>query len=540
MIPVWFNCGRGIWDQGMIESLISGQLWPVPATYEVAPGLCPGGVVVIHGEYAQSNPVPPIPPNSVVLLTGNELRGWKPREHCPGDSKVWAQHIPIGDLSVNRRLIPGWPPGTREGLTGIARGPLDQRRLWGFAGQINNISRGHFMDSIKGRTDGTAHASAGFAQGMEHGAYLRFLADCAIAPSPGGAVNPEGFRLYESLEAGCLPVAQRSYPGWPEPQSDWWIWAFDQSGKTPFPTVNSWSELPAILDRYAKDTIALQRDANRAGAWWLAHKRRMAFDLFDDCHALSGVRPEAKGLSETVTVLMSSSVIPGHPSIDLIAETIRRVRSYPALEACEILIMLDGVPAEDAARARDYEEYRRRLIDACNFDPAFRGCLPIVFEEHAHQTEMTRHALAYVRTPLVFFVEHDTYPMGDIDFGGIATVLLEDDSPYKMIRLHICHKVLDEQARMYINPTAPIEVSGVPLIRTVEWSQRPHLARTAWYRTIIESVQPGKKIWIEHAMHSDAMYANWERFGMAIYAPEGENMTRSGHSDGRRWRVDAA
>ena len=72
---------------------------------------------------------------------------------------------------------------------------------------------------------------------------------------------------------------------------------------------------------------------------------------------------------------------------------------------------------------------------------------------------------------------------------------------------------------------------GVPLRRTVQWSQRPHLAGTDYYRTILADYFPqSARTMIEDRMHSVAQSEKGHR--LALYHPEG-NIKRSYHLDAR-------
>lgn len=530
MIPVWFNCGRGVWDTGLIEAAISGDLWPLPVGFEVVDEPRSGGIAVIHGEYALAHPRP-IPERMLIIHGGDENRQWTPPK---GENLVWSQHAKPGQWQPHRKVVPGCPPDTRSLMRDMPRGPLSERRLWGFAGQAANDSRKAFLTAVSDQGGGECHVSPSFGQGLERTDYLRFLCQTAIAPSPAGSVDPEGFRLYEAIEAGCLPVAQRSCPGW-EAGFDWWRWTLGE--EPPFPVVDHWHEAPGLFGCYASAALRMQLSANLTGWWWQNYKRRYALNLLEDLATLgAGSGARLPGLGSDVTVIISSSPIQGHPSTALLENTIRSIRSYPELAACEILLCLDGYPmsADPGCSPEAYEEYRRRVLELCSSGPGFRGCLPIVFEGHTHQAEMTRFALRFVRTPLIFFVEHDTYPFGAVDFAGIARVLLETEEA-GVIRLSIWHDVLDEHLYLYPEGRSRREVLGVPLIRTVDWSQRPHLARTEFYRALLaDYVAPGQRIWIEHALYGPAVANPWEKFRICVYAPAGD-MTRSGHSDGRRW-----
>jgi hypothetical protein len=52
----------------------------------------------------------------------------------------------------------------------------------------------------------------------------------------------------------------------------------------------------------------------------------MALDLLDDVAEVSGLPAPTRGVDDTVTVLMPTSPIPSHPSLDIISETVASVR----------------------------------------------------------------------------------------------------------------------------------------------------------------------------------------------------------------------
>lgn len=227
-------------------------------------------------------------------------------------------------------------------------------------------------------------------------------------------------------------------------------------------------------------------------------------------------------LASKITVLMPSSPIPSHPSVGVPADSIARIRAYPELEDCEVVLMLDGVRPEQEYRRDDYEEYKRRIA---------RLRIPNVrtmeFQQHAHQAAMTREALKTVTTPIVYFVEHDTFAFGSIPWAEIAAII-NDDVP--VVRLHIFHEILPVHHDLYHQRET---IGGVPLVRTTQWSQRPHLALTDYYRRVLDDWFPADSItMIEDRMVSPVSTLGWDRFRLRVYAPDGD-MTRSGTSNGR-------
>ena len=85
------------------------------------------------------------------------------------------------------------------------------------------------------------------------------------------------------------------------------------------------------------------------------------------------------------------------------------------------------------------------------------------------------------------------------------------------------------------------DVAGLPMVRTVQWSQRPHMASTGFYRQIIADHFDNQRnpMFIEDRMHSIVETAwrkhgeaGWTRYRLWMYHPEG-NVQRSTHLDGR-------
>ena len=536
---LWPWGGRGCWDQGLAVAAGDGTLWPAQAHEQRLdwPGVAADGVAVVVGS---GEIVFGRDPNAVEqaarelrgvvwLHTGDEClvhdsRALLDRAGVP--YRLWMQcSRPARYRGESRTMLMGWQPDCRDLVRPLGGGPLAQRRNdWCFTGQVNNGRRHECAQVLDGMSGGVLRVSAGFAQEVVPRAeHLRLLTDSRIAPCPSGAWSPESFRLYEALEAGALPVCDRRSDKWEPGEATYWRHVL---GEEPFPCVDSWDEFPALVRRYQSDPVALQRDANRAGAWWLGYKRRFALDLADDVAALGG--DAAPG--HAVTVLMPSSPTPSHPSTEMLEDTVARLRAYPELRGAEILLMLDGVRGEQADRAEAYEEYRRRVVELCAWDSRFTGVLPIVHAEHLHQAEMTRRALDLARTPLVLFVEHDTYPHGEIDWPGLFRVASRED--VDAVRLHIFDRVMPEHVPLYGQRR---EVDGVPVIPTRQWSQRPHLAKASWYRRMIaELFAQEDRTMIEDRVHGLAdLAAGAAPWRMFVYAPEGD-MTRSGTSDGRR------
>lgn len=232
---------------------------------------------------------------------------------------------------------------------------------------------------------------------------------------------------------------------------------------------------------------------------------------------------------DKLTILIPTSPIPSHPSTEIIDDAISKIRVYTD---AQIIIMFDGVHTSLEHRRSAYKEYLFNVED--NIDVGNYGrCRTLLFNVHEHQARMTRKALESVSTPLIMFCEHDCAPIGDIPFHHICETV-EHERTINYMRFNIFDRILEEHN--YLMLTSSITSLGIPYTRTIQYSQRPHIAKTDWYRDILTKYfKPEDKTMIEDVMHGVVIEGHkitGEDFGLAIYTPPG-NQLRSYHSDGR-------
>lgn len=248
-------------------------------------------------------------------------------------------------------------------------------------------------------------------------------------------------------------------------------------------------------------------------------------------------------MRKDLTVLIPTSPIPSHPSTAILDETIANIRKYTD---ARIIIMCDGVHESLRHREEDYKQYRMKVLEK-ELAGDYGDCFTYIFSDHKHQAMMTKFLLDnFVKTPLIMFCEHDTSPIGEIPFNDICELVATKDGIIDCLRFNIFHKIPDEHQYLMLDKE-PImyhqRIKGgvteclINCVRTIQWSQRPHIAKTDWYRKILATWFPeGKRTMIEDVMHS-VVQVQYEQhgidtFGLAIYTPEG-NQLRSYHADGR-------
>jgi hypothetical protein len=237
-----------------------------------------------------------------------------------------------------------------------------------------------------------------------------------------------------------------------------------------------------------------------------------------------------------ITVLVPTSPIKSHPSTEIISKCIKSVRKH--LPTAQIIVMADGVRPEQ----KDYEErYGQYLRDFIAIAPKWEPILLSSLAEFHHQAAMTRKVLADVKTPLILYAEHDTFFLDDapIDFAGICRVIRS--GALHMVGFH-CHWepwILNGHAHMMLD-TKRHYIDGVPFVRTWQWSQRPHVASTHFYRMLLKAYfTQDCRTFIEDRMH-DVMASSkkslgkdgWNLWKLAYYAPL-DSIRRTWTDDGR-------
>lgn len=531
---IWLNfhtdeCDSpGMWDQQLLMSYFDRLGW-------VGPSDDLGAVVVIPGRFhvhdvADINLILSELDWALVIVTSDEESLFPTHELRHPAMRIWQMTpLPASPLpSVPVRYIgEGFRVLASAWVAVAQRKPTERPLDWFFAGQITHERRrvmASALQAIEDRFVGYLFPTAGFTQGLSPELYYRNMASAAVIPCPSGPATPDSFRLYEALEAGCVPLADRYCPAYPD-GGFWDLVAPD----APFPIVDNWAD---VGHHVGQALAGGQHLRNQCFAWWQLHKRQHQIDLRTDVVALGGtVKP-----MHPITVLMPTSPSPLHPDASIIEDTIASVQAR--LPESEILVVADGVRPEQEHRRDAYEEYVAHLLWRTNFDPTWSNVGVIVADQWLHQANLTRLGLSYVQTPQMLFVEHDTPLCERIPFDALSELIRVDAA--KVIRFHHEALILPSHEHLMLD-REPVQVGSVEVTRTVQWSQRPHLASTDFYRHIIERYFGTKsRTMIEDTMHGVVQeawrtygVAGWEQFGLWMYTPSGD-FKRSLHSDGRR------
>jgi len=232
-----------------------------------------------------------------------------------------------------------------------------------------------------------------------------------------------------------------------------------------------------------------------------------------------------------VTIILATSIIPVHPSTDMIDETIKSIRHH--FPNNEIIMQIDGLRSEQLHRKQDYDEYKNRILWKCLHE--YKNVLPIIFNKHSHQSTMLKQTINLINTPCLLYVEGDAPLTPDVEIDWDKCLDMIEYGKANTIRFHFESSIPEPHNHLMFG----LEDG---FMKTSQWSQRPHLSTVEYYRKVIlpevedfafiEDTTHGR---IQDDISPYGIFSEdgWNKHKLWIYHPEG-NIKRSYHLDGRQ------
>ena len=143
---------------------------------------------------------------------------------------------------------------------------LKRNYKWSFLGTTHGSSRYDLLNKHKNITPNFINLSENFSgkKSMDTDDYYKILNNSIFAPIPHGYFHPETYRLYEALEAGCIPIIENPFQ------------FFDNFlPNNPLPSVNSWEDSSTIIKKYLKNKKDIEILRNKINDWWTQHKENL-------------------------------------------------------------------------------------------------------------------------------------------------------------------------------------------------------------------------------------------------------------------------
>lgn len=231
---------------------------------------------------------------------------------------------------------------------------------------------------------------------------------------------------------------------------------------------------------------------------------------------------------DEITAIIVTSVLKSHPSLHILEETYNSIRHH--LPHSDIIIQIDGLRDEQQDRKEDYDEYKNQVLWKCLHE--WKNTLPIVFDEHSHQSTMMKETLNYIKTPYILYIEGDAPLVTDHDINWVECLEKMESGEAYTIRFHFEAQIPEPHKHLMLDDVE----NG--FLKTIQWSQRPMLSSVAYYKNVVLPNVPDKSF-IEDTFHGtvqndyyeDGMHG-WYKHRLWIYHPEG-SIKRSYHLDGR-------
>jgi hypothetical protein len=223
---------------------------------------------------------------------------------------------------------------------------------------------------------------------------------------------------------------------------------------------------------------------------------------------------------DNITIVVVTSILPSHPDTLILDETIASVRSH--FPENEIILQIDGLRKERLDRKDVYDEFKSRVLWKCLHE--WKNVLPIIFDDHSHQTNMMKETIGLVQTAAIVYVEGDApiTPNAEIDWQKCLDMLEYEKA--NTIRFHFEASIPADHEHLMLG----IEDG---FMKTLQWSQRPHLSLTKYYREVVLPACDDRTF-IEDKFHGVVQDDGWDKHKLWIYHPEG-SIKRSYHLDGR-------
>lgn len=189
-------------------------------------------------------------------------------------------------------------------------------------------------------------------------------------------------------------------------------------------------------------------------------------------------------VADLVTVITTTNPIPSIPDIWHIEVCQRSLMQIPAFLRCRKIIVCDGIQPGYEHRTSDYDVYKQRIVRLTQSDPAFSHAEVVFCSKWMHLAGAVKEAIKLVKTPFIFFHQHDFLLKKSFDLNGVIASMVANPQ-IKHVRLN-----QNPRADSYTVFDGPVDevVQGshfVPLTRCFGWSDNDHVTRLDYYADFV-------------------------------------------------------
>jgi hypothetical protein len=180
---------------------------------------------------------------------------------------------------------------------------------------------------------------------------------------------------------------------------------------------------------------------------------------------------------DNTTIIITSSLIPSHPSLELIDQTIESLRFIEGISKdTPLIITVDGAYKKergpDAAKTKILQEY----TDALRHKYSNLGHVTILSDENNIKlVGNVRKAMKLVKTEFVYLVQHDMPFVASINHTGLVKTFRSHEKSVRLVRFSPRKTLVRSRDRIPgVCKDEEIEVhaNGIHLSKTHTWSDK--------------------------------------------------------------------
>jgi GR25 family glycosyltransferase involved in LPS biosynthesis len=146
----------------------------------------------------------------------------------------------------------------------------DRSLVWSFAGSIDRPGREAALLAMEALTpfEKQTKPSFGDPSPLQGSAYTDQLLKTKFIPAVKGFWSLESFRLYEALEAGCIPLYVPAEGSLGDEYTE-------VLGKSPMLALPSWTQAPQLLQQLSKNPAVMEQHRQDLQTWWIQKKQSL-------------------------------------------------------------------------------------------------------------------------------------------------------------------------------------------------------------------------------------------------------------------------
>jgi len=142
--------------------------------------------------------------------------------------------------------------------------------VWSFAGSLDRPGRADALQALERLTpfEKQTKRTFGDISPLQGSAYTDQLLKTKFVPALTGFWSLESFRLYEALEAGCIPIYVPSEGKLGDEYTT-------VLGKSPLLAIPSWAQAPQLIEQLSKNPAVMEQHRQELQKWWSAKKQSL-------------------------------------------------------------------------------------------------------------------------------------------------------------------------------------------------------------------------------------------------------------------------